>query len=609
MSSAKYKLGNIFLIKEAKIKNTLYLYFRLWELLSKQIKWSVGWLVPLIIFVGILDVLGLASIFPLIAYFTSPEDHSFFSSLNLGENLKHFFLLLFGIFVILGIICRVLLNYYQLAISLEVEKHFSLFVFRNLLRSKFKTVSSLTSNNATFKIISEVHEVVVSSFLPALTLISSGIIIVFILGALLVIEPYVSILIGFSLASVFGTVFFFLRARLRDLGRTRLSANRYRYEIVADTFLSLRETRVYRIEGFCEQEYSKALGEYFYAYKANNKYSQIPRFLVEFVVAVGIFAAILVFVLREQLNSEILVYLGLYVVAAYRLLPSLNQFYASLLHLRFSVFALKQLLDLLGQVCDSECEEVSAEMSDAPQSTRSMCSGSVGFKAEQLSFSHSLNSDFPSISDISFYLPAASSLAIVGPSGSGKSTLVDLLLGLSEPLDGRLYACDISGRALSDVGTRDIKFGYVPHNTIIYDRSVVENIALEAGSAMTYDRSLVSTILEVTKAEEFVDRMPGRLNARCGPAGKFLSSGQRQRLGIGRALYREPQVVIFDEATAALDSELERCVIEGIRKFRPDLTIISVTHSCERLQIFDYVLELNGGRVEFFGPSSEYLNY
>lgn len=201
---------------------------------------------------------------------------------------------------------------------------------------------------------------------------------------------------------------------------------------------------------------------------------------------------------------------------------------------------------------------------------------------------------------ISLTLPIGSSLAVVGPSGAGKSTLIDILLGLSVPTAGQI---DLDGLALDNVIQQWRKrVGYVPQRVALFDSTIAQNVALTWGN--DFDRERVITSLERAHLESLLERGAG-IDERIGERGAAISGGQQQRIGIARALYADPVVMVMDEATSSLDTETENKITESLRSLQGEVTFISVAHRLATVRDYDQLCYLDQGKILGSGTFDE----
>lgn len=190
-------------------------------------------------------------------------------------------------------------------------------------------------------------------------------------------------------------------------------------------------------------------------------------------------------------------------------------------------------------------------------------------------------------------VPLGSSLGIVGPTGSGKSTLIDLLLGLRVPTKGHIA---IDGTPLTDViHAWRSRIGYVPQRVTLFDGTIGQNVALTWDE--DYDRDKVIEVLAKAQLGSLISSRENGIDARIGERGLSLSGGQQQRLGIARALYSDPLILVLDEATSALDTKTEDDVVKAIKALRGEVTLIAVAHRISTIKDYDQICYLDGGRI------------
>jgi HlyB family type I secretion system ABC transporter len=209
----------------------------------------------------------------------------------------------------------------------------------------------------------------------------------------------------------------------------------------------------------------------------------------------------------------------------------------------------------------------------------------------------------PILQGINLTVEAGEAVAIVGRSGSGKTTLIKLLAGLLEPTEGAILFDGIELRTL-DYRQLRRHVGFVLQETYLFDATIRENIAF--GEAEP-DVERVAWAARAANAHEFVQRLPLRYDTRVGETGLRLSGGQQQRIAIARALYNEPPILLFDEATSSLDSESERAVKESLDELLADRTSFVIAHRLSTVRDADRIVLLERGRLVEQGTHDELM--
>jgi ATP-binding cassette, subfamily B, bacterial PglK len=206
------------------------------------------------------------------------------------------------------------------------------------------------------------------------------------------------------------------------------------------------------------------------------------------------------------------------------------------------------------------------------------------------------------INNLTLQIDKGQVIGISGPSGSGKTTLMNIVLGLLKPDEGRVLVND---KDIQEdlVGWRSL-IGYVPQSITLIDASIRSNIALGIEDD-AIDNEKIWSVLKEASLFEFVKNLPSQLDTFIGENGIRISGGQRQRLGLARALYHDPEVMVFDEATSALDVETEKRITGEIMKLSGKRTVIIVAHRISTIKECDVIYYMKGGEIVNFGTYNE----
>jgi ABC-type bacteriocin/lantibiotic exporter with double-glycine peptidase domain len=323
---------------------------------------------------------------------------------------------------------------------------------------------------------------------------------------------------------------------------------------------------------------------------------QIPKFSLEVTLVLGVLALGISQVSSSDLVSASTT-LALFLTIAVRSTPSMLRLQGVFIAMRNATGQAKQTLDFIRRLGE---EPDRAHVTDIVREANKLAF-SPALKVSNLSFTYP-NNKYPSVSNVSFTLDANSSLAIVGKSGAGKSTLVDLLLGLLVPQEGNVLLSGVAPQTALELW-RD-KIAYVPQETKILSKTILENIVIGTPES-EIDLNAVWHALEQVQLNDFVKNLPSGLSTQIGESSLKLSGGQRQRLGLSRAFYLNPQLLILDEATSALDPETENHISLALSAFSRKATVVSIAHRLATVKAADYVLYLENGKCQAFGTFQE----
>lgn len=208
------------------------------------------------------------------------------------------------------------------------------------------------------------------------------------------------------------------------------------------------------------------------------------------------------------------------------------------------------------------------------------------------------------LDQVSLTIPAGKITAIVGTSGSGKTTLIKLLLGYYQPVSGRIT---VGGNDLQEFSLRWWRgmCGAVMQDGYIFSESIARNIAVDDEEI---DRSRLLLAARIANIEEFIERLPLKYNTVIGPDGQGVSQGQRQRILIARAVYKNPSFLFFDEATNSLDANNERAIVENLTDFYRGKTVIIVAHRLSTVRNADQIVVLDKGRILEVGTHASLID-
>jgi ABC-type multidrug transport system fused ATPase/permease subunit len=295
---------------------------------------------------------------------------------------------------------------------------------------------------------------------------------------------------------------------------------------------------------------------------------------------------------RGEPTTNIAPLLALYAFAGYRLMPALQQLFASLTSLRFNAPSLDVLYRDLGGDggADFDAMERLERSLQAPRLpfARELHLRSVGFRYE--------GTTTPALRDIDIVISPLTSVGIVGPTGCGKTTTVDIILGLLSPTEGKVLVDGVEITSQNLAGWQK-NLGYVPQHIYIADDTIARNIAFGVPDG-EIEMDAVRRAARIANIADFIEsELPEGYQCRVGERGLRLSGGQRQRIGIARALYRDPRVLVMDEATSALDGITEESVMEALRTLSRKKTIIVIAHRLTTVKECDVIYLLERGAI------------
>ncbi|OTG63734.1 ABC transporter ATP-binding protein [Acinetobacter sp. ANC 3903] len=566
---------------------------QLWQILSPLDKRKVIYVLILVIGMAFIESAGVISIMPFLAVLSNPEVVESNHYLKLlygftGALNKQNFILYLGFLsltiVIFSTVFKIVTQYAVNRFASLQRHYFSTRLLKIYLQQNYEFFIQRNSATLVKNILSEVDQLIWAMILPALTLMSYGIVLLSMVGILLLYDPLMAVATAFVLCVFYITIYMLVRKKLTQIGQEFTQANKERYQTCQEALAGIKDVMINNAKhGYIEQFEQSSL-VFARHIATRDTLGQVPLNIIETVGYGCLIGLAMILVVSGKDVSHILPVLGLYGFAAYRMLPAAQNIYRSISQIKFS----QQVLAILQPEFALEEHKHAIPLKSNLQKLsfeHSICLNNIGF-------AYPNRLDQLVLKDMNLSIPKNSSLGIVGKSGSGKSTLMDMMLGLLQPQQGQIL---IDGVALTEhniMAWRDL-VGYVPQSIYLVDKTIAENIAFGVPSAQI-DFKQVEFVAKQAQIHDFIkNQLPLGYDTLVGERGVMLSGGQRQRIGIARALYKKPQVLFMDEATSALDTETEQAVNEAIRRLNGKMTIVIITHRESAVAGCDWFIDFN----------------
>lgn len=357
-----------------------------------------------------------------------------------------------------------------------------------------------------------------------------------------------------------------------------------RNKSITEISQGIKDIIVMQRKSFFTGKYEKACDEYKKAKVVNSIIASWPERIIEVMFVTCILLIVFLRIIQGVEVNEFIAQLGVFVVAAYRLLPSVNKFSVNLNQIIFFNPSLNVAYD------------------NIQASKEYMKTGIDGKDSVDIGFEHSIEikdviwkyetEEKKVLENVSLQINKGDSVAIIGESGSGKTTLADILLGLYKPVQGEVL---VDGKDIySNLKQWAEIISYVPQTVYLLDDTVKNNVVFGHSEA---DEAKVWKALEQAQLKTFIESLPNGLDTIVGEAGVRFSGGQRQRIAIARALYNNPSVLVLDEATAALDNDTEAAVMEAIDSLKGKKTLIIIAHRLSTIKNCNKVYEVRDKKI------------
>lgn len=372
-----------------------------------------------------------------------------------------------------------------------------------------------------------------------------------------------------------------------DFRKYAFESNKYLHE----AFHGIKDVLIFHKEDYFVDNYKRSFNNQLHAEVIKTIAAESPSYLVEAVCVTGLIIVVGAKIVFGSDAASFIPQLAAFAIAAFRILPSIGRISAGFNQLVYACPALNAAYEKL-----QEAASFKKETRVQPQTS--------GKSTEKLEFKDKIQINdiswkYPTadkivIEHLSLAIPKGKSVAFIGQSGAGKSTLADILLGLLVPKEGDIQIDGIS--IYQEMESWKKTVGYVPQAVFLTDDTIRNNIAFGIDEK-DIDDAKVQRAVEQAQLADTIEELPNGLDTILGERGIRFSGGQKQRVAIARALYNDPDILILDEATAALDNNTENAVMEAIDALHGYKTLIIIAHRLTTIRNCDEIYEIGDGKA------------
>ena len=542
---------------------------------------------------SILEILGLAAVIPVITLIlqeNAVQENDFLNKIfsAFGFSSTTLFVVVLALSVLVVIIIKNIISLWitkkQASFSFSLYKFLSLKLFKLYYEKGFLFFKENNANYILRNINGVPLEFANNVVINTLTLVNEGFILLLLVILMFFYDPVIVLLLIITILPVFSIFYRSVKNKIHEI---QVSLNDLMPEIGKNLFQAIYgfiDVKISNSEKLFVNQQKMHLEKAKKLRTKNTVYQQTPTKVIETAMMASIILIAVYGVIFLEDRQHLIGLISVFALAAYRILPSVNRIMIAIMGIK----GYQYTLEIVGLANYKEKEDVEWKKDSHPLIYNNFIT------IEDLAFSYS--DGYQVLKDININIEKGDKIGIIGQSGSGKSTFINILLGFLKPLKGRIL---IDGVELSEYNLIEWRklIGYVQQDVFILDASLAENIAFGC-EQKDIDYNRILKILEMVKLEHFVKRLPLGLKTRIGERGSLISGGQRQRLGIARAIYQNAQILVLDEATSALDNETEIELTDAINSIANEgLSIIVIAHRLTTLRNCNQILELSNGEI------------
>ena len=530
-----------------------------------------------------LEMLSISMIFPAINIILDPnylDKFNYFLPFSLdGINELNFIYYVLGFILFLYFLKTIVLLFIQIKIAkfaTDIGRDISEKVFNCYLNQNYLFY---TNNNSSKIIRNSLNEAanVFGFIFHFNTFLIEFLVLVGIICVLLFIQPIPTLILSIFIFSVTIIYIKINKNKVKNIGKIRIFNDGLRIKNIQHGINLIKEIKLYKKVNFFLKSFSTPNFKSFEALKILRIIQALPRLLLEQMIVIFIILLIVILKSKGLTFVEIVPIAGLFAAAILRILPSSSRIITSFQGFIYNYVAVKHIYNELKNFEENEDKQIFSDKKVEFNNS---------LVIENLNFTYP-ESEIKILDNFSCEIKKNTITAFVGKSGTGKSTLVNIILGLIEPSGGSIRVDE--KEIFKNLSSWHNSIAYVSQTINLLDDTILKNIAFGVDEKLI-NLSLVNKCIDMVELRSFIDNSPDKLETQVGEKGIKVSGGQIQRIALARALYRQPSLLILDEATNALDDETEKSIIKTIDNLKSLITTIIVTHKKDNIKASDKII-------------------
>ena len=577
-----------------KISPIIKQIYELWNFLNLRFK-LVGTIVLFFsVISAFLETLSIGAIIPIVSLLSDKEvfynfinSKSYLTFLNKYdfENLIIIFLILLFTSYFLKSSFLIFSAWFSSKYIFNIKLYLSNKLFTKYIYSDYKFHLNTNSSILLRNITNDIQIITGNIIYPLLITIVEILTVIFIITFLFYFEPFGVILILLLIGSALVIFQMITSNILQNWGISRQKNEGKRIQAAQEGFVGIKDIKILGRENSIINKFFQSTKIVSLIEAKQLTLSIVPRLWLELVAIFVLCLFIIYSISSENSSISIISTMALFAAAAVRLLPSSNRILNAFQNFKYAISSVSIYVESFSENVKSK---------------------NINNNFESINFQHNIK--FKDVSfnyvkgksvleDINISINKHECIGIVGNSGSGKSTLVDLILGLIQPSKGEIRVDNKTFNLDNKFWKKN--FGYVPQNIFLSDDTIKNNICLGLNEK-EIDIKSVNNAIKLSSLKNFIANLENNIDSFVGERGIKISGGQKQRLGIARALYTNPDILVFDEATSSLDEKTENEIINSIYELKRNKTLIIISHKTNTLKKCDKIIKINNKKATMF---------
>lgn len=562
-------------------------------ILTKDISKEALFVIFLIIISALLELVGISLFIPLIIIIFEGDVKNYYlveKLINLFEinDSKQFLIYNVSLFILVFLIKNIILTISSIKESqfvFKTKKYLSEKLLRKYILNK-KNFLNKKNSSIILNILTKEISYFVHLLINLLILISESLILFSIVILMTILETKIFISVITAIVTFFLLFYLITRKKLKSLAEERLIFDTQFLKESKEIIEGSREIKIYDKSSYFLNEFYKTNNKIFNIYWRTELFQRVPKFWLEFFII--IFISILILFLNSQNydGSFIAVKLGILGLITARLMPSSNRIFQSFQKVKIYFPSLKAIYDEIHS-SENQPKEI---LETAENKKKLPLIFNEKISINNLTFFYEKNKKI--LMNFNLEIKKNSMIGIYGTNGSGKSTFLDLLFGFLTPLNGEIL---VDGKNISkNLNSWQKKISYLPQKVYLKDTTILENIIFDKNIS---DQKKLDDVFIKAGIKEMLQNLPDGANTNVGDQGKKISGGQQQKIGLARALYHNPEILVMDEATNSIDYDSSNKIIQLVKNMK-NITRLIVTHDIEILNQCEQIYQIKNGTIK-----------
>lgn len=504
-----------------------------------------------------------------------------------GKNFILYFSIIILIFFVIKNLFFIFVKWFESITYKIINLHISENLFKGYLNLSYSK-HQLNNPSILLRNITSESDNFTTYVISLINILREFLLVVFLFSLLFMQNKEMSIIIFLSLFLILTIFYLLMRKNVLHRGKLTQNLRGQQLKLVTESLGAIKFIKLLNKENEFTFKFKNNLKSILSQNVFLGLLQVIPKLFLELFAVICLLSATIYFINYSNNSSDLIPFLILLGIILVRLIPSFNNMSSALSLVKYHSVSYKLLL--------KEFSKFKKEGNQNNLKENNFNNKEV-FKKEIVL--NNLGYTYPStnkavLKNINIKIKPNTSIAIIGPSGSGKSTLIDLILGLLEPTNGKILIDNVSMK--KKIKSWQSIIGYIPQDIYLEDDSIEKNISFEQDKNKI-DSKHLKTIIKLCLLDNLIERLPKKEKTRIGNRGIRLSGGEIQRIGIARCLFRNPKVIIMDEATSSLDYQSEQEIIKSINNFKKNRTLITIAHRLSTIRNSDLIYILKEGKI------------